>query len=62
LNENYATFTREYSESLMGMAADGQRLLAEQVQQGSERLAQAGQATVAAVSGAAAAVKQTRAK
>jgi cell division septum initiation protein DivIVA len=62
LTENYATFTREYSESLMGMAADGQRLLAEQVQQGSERLAQAGQATVAAVSGAAAAVKQTRAK
>jgi hypothetical protein len=62
LTENYATFAREYSESLMGIAADGQRLLTEQVQQGSDRLAQAGQATVTAVSNAAAGVKPPRAR
>jgi hypothetical protein len=62
LTENYSTFTREYSESLMGIAADGQRVLAEQIQQGSDRLAQAGQTTVEAVSNATAGVKQPRAK
>jgi hypothetical protein len=48
LTENYATFAQEYSASLMGIAADAQSVVSKQAKDASERIAQAGQATVAA--------------
>jgi hypothetical protein len=48
LTENYATFAQEYSASLMGIAADAQSVVSKQAKEASERIAQAGQATVAA--------------
>ena len=62
LQENYATFTREYSESLMGVAAEGQSLFAKQAQDASDRVAQSGQAVVEAVTQASQGMKQPRAK
>jgi hypothetical protein len=48
LTENYSTFAREYSQGLMGMAAEGQSRVAQHIKATSERVAQAGQASVAA--------------
>jgi len=45
LTENYSTFAQEYSQSLIGLAAEG----AEQVRTASDRLVQAGQAAAAQV-------------
>jgi hypothetical protein len=38
LTENYSTFARENAQSLMGIAAEGQAQLAQQVQLATERL------------------------
>lgn len=40
LMENYLTFAHDDSESLMGIAAEGQGLLAQQVQEASDRVRQ----------------------
>jgi hypothetical protein len=62
LTENYATFAQEYSASLMGIAADAQNVASKQAQEASERIAQAGQATVAAAAKVSDRWKQPRAK
>ena len=62
LTENYSTFAKEYSASLMGIAAEGQNLVAQQVQEASDRVAKTGQATMAAVADASNKWKQPRAK
>jgi len=49
LTENYATFAQEYSQSLMGIAAKGQSVMAEQIEAASNRLTKTGKAAVAAV-------------
>ena len=62
LTENYSTFAREYSETLMGMAAEGQSQMVQQVQEATDRLTQTGEATVAAVTKASDKAKQSRTK
>ena len=62
LTENYATFAQEYSASLMGIAADAQSVVSKQVKEASERIAQTGQASAAAVTSVSNRWKQPRAK
>ncbi|MDN8618698.1 hypothetical protein [Variovorax ginsengisoli] len=47
LTENYSTFAREYSESLMGWSTEGQSLWAQQAQAASDLLAESGNTTTA---------------
>jgi hypothetical protein len=58
LTENYSTFAQEYSQSLIGMAADG----AEQVRAASDRLVEAGQTAAAQVAPASTTMKPGRTK
>lgn len=60
LAENYATFAREHAENLMGIAAEGQALVSQQVKATSDRLAETSQATTAAVADALKAGKPAR--
>lgn len=62
LTENYATFAEEYSHSLMGIAAEGQSLLAQQVQAATDGVAQTGSAALAAAATASNRTKATRAR
>jgi hypothetical protein len=62
LTENYATFAQEYSQSLIGIAAEGQKQMTEQAQKASDQLRQAGQAGVAAVADASNKMKAPRTK
>jgi sarcosine oxidase gamma subunit len=62
LTQNYATFAQEHSESLMGIAADAQSVVSKQTKEASERITQAGQATVAAAAKVSDRWKQPRAK
>jgi len=48
LTENYSNFAHEYSQSLMGIAAQGQSLIKEQVKAASDGSAQTGKAPAAA--------------
>ena len=47
LSENYSNFAHEYSESLMGIAAAGQNLMAQHLEATSSRLEESGKAAVA---------------
>jgi len=60
LTENYATFAQEYSASLMGIAADAQSVVTQQVQEASDRIAETGKATVAAAANVSNMWKQPR--
>jgi cell division septum initiation protein DivIVA len=62
LTENYATFAQEYSESLIGIAAEGQKQMAQQVQKASDQVTKAGQAGAAAVADASNKMKPPRTK
>ncbi|MGJ7510287.1 hypothetical protein [Variovorax sp. GT1P44] len=62
LTENYSTFAREYSESLMGWSTQGQGLMAQQVQTASDLLAESGKATATAMGRASDTVKHLRAR
>ena len=62
LTENYSTFAREYAESLMGIAAEGRSLIAQQVQGATDRFAQSGQAAVKAVANESGKLKKSRAR
>ena len=52
LSENFTTFAQEYSESLMGIAADAQSVVKQQVQDASGRLAKTRHAAIAVVANA----------
>jgi hypothetical protein len=60
LTENYSTFAQEYSASLMGIAADAQNVVTQQVQAASNRIAETGKATVAAAANASNMLKPPR--
>ena len=49
LSENYATFAKEYSESLVGAATEAQGQLAQHVKAATEQVSKATEASVAAV-------------
>ena len=49
LNENYATFAKEYAESLVGAATEAQGQLAQNVKAATEQVSKATEASVAAV-------------
>jgi hypothetical protein len=49
LSENYSNFAHEYSESLMGIAAAGQNLMAQHLEATSSRLEGSGNAAVAVI-------------
>ena len=50
LNENYATFAKEYSESLVGAATEAQGQLAQHVKAATEQVSKATEAAVAKTS------------
>jgi phosphatidylserine/phosphatidylglycerophosphate/cardiolipin synthase-like enzyme len=60
LTENYSTFTHEYSQSLMGIAAKGQSVMAEHIEAASNRLTKTGKTAVAAVAKASDKAKRSR--
>lgn len=62
LTENYSTFAREHALSLMGIAAEGQMQLVQQVQAATERLTESAQAAAAAVEEASKSAERTRAE
>ena len=62
LTENYSTFAREYSASLLGWSTQGQRLMAQQAQTASDLLAVSGKATPTALGRASDTVKHLRAR
>jgi hypothetical protein len=62
LKENYATFAQEYSQSLIGIAAEGQKQMAQQVQKASDQITKAGQAGVAMATDASNKLKPPQAK
>ena len=49
LNENYATFAKEYSESLVGAVTEAQGQLVQHVKAATEQVSKATEASVAAV-------------
>ncbi len=49
LSENYATFAKEYSETLVGIATEAQGQIAENVKAATEQVSKATEASVAAV-------------
>jgi len=57
LSENYATFAKEYSESLVGAAAEAQGQLAQHVKAATEQVTKATEASVAAVAKASKALQ-----
>ncbi|MDM0071730.1 hypothetical protein [Variovorax sp. J31P207] len=62
LTENYSTFAREYSASLMGWSTQGQSLMAQQAQTASDLLAESGKATTTVMERASDTVKHLRAR
>jgi hypothetical protein len=62
LGENYSTFAREYWQSLMGLASEGQSRMAQGVKEASDRVAQTGEAAVAALEDASDKQKHSRAR
>jgi hypothetical protein len=62
LSENYSNFAHEYSESLMGLAASGQNLMAQQLEAASIRLDESGKAAVAVIEEASNGQKKPRSK
>jgi hypothetical protein len=60
LTENYSTFAQEYSQSLMGIAAEGQSLIKEQVKATSDGSARTGKAPAAASAKAPGKAKSSR--
>jgi hypothetical protein len=59
LTENYSTFAQEYAASLMGIAADSQAMVSQQVQAATEHIANTTQAGMGAAHDV---VKTTRGK
>jgi len=62
LTENYSTFAREYSASLMGWSTQGQSLWAQQAQAASDLLAESGKSTTTAMERTSDTVKHLRAR
>ncbi|MDM0113712.1 hypothetical protein QTI66_16250 [Variovorax sp. J22R133] len=62
LTENYSTFAREYTASLMGWSTQGQSLMAQQAQAASDLLAESGKATATAMERTSDTVKHLRAR
>lgn len=62
LSENYSNFAHEYSESLMGLAASGRNLMAQQLEAASNRLEESGKAAVAVIDKASDGQKKPRSK
>ncbi|SEB05328.1 hypothetical protein [Variovorax sp. YR216] len=62
LTENYSTFAREYSASLLDWSTQGQSLMAQQAQTASDLLADSGKATPTALGRASDTVKHLRAR
>jgi hypothetical protein len=60
LNENYATFAKEYSESLVGAAAEAQGQLAQNVKAATEQVSKATEASVAAAAKASKALQPAK--
>jgi hypothetical protein len=62
LSENYSNFAHEYSESLMGIAAAGQNLMAQHLEATSSRLDESGKAAVAVIEEASSRPTKSRSK
>lgn len=62
LSENYSTFAHEYSESLMGIAAAGQSLMAQHLDTFSNRLEESGKAAVAVIEKSSGGMTKSRSK
>ena len=62
LSENYSTFAHEYSESLMGVAAAGQNVMAQHFEAATNRLEESGKAAVAVIKKTSNGLNKSRSK
>ncbi len=60
LSDNYATFAKEYSESLVGMATEAQGQMAQNMKSATEQISKATEASAAAGAQAAKALKPAK--